>query len=107
MITITGYLYIDSLCYEINTEDVYKDMASLKTHLDTSKYEKSHPLFSEEFKQVPGRFKDEGEGMDIIREYLNYSFRLLNETYVLSIPYEVYTCKHVFISITVFIHFYE
>lgn len=53
----------DSLCYEITTEDVYEDIKSLKDYFDTSNYEVNHPLHSNRFKKVPGKFKDELGGM--------------------------------------------
>ena len=36
----------DSLCYEIETEDVYEDMKSNAQHYDFSEYPKTHELFS-------------------------------------------------------------
>ena len=54
----TEKLFIsDSLCYEIETEDVYKDMREMVDLLDTSNYVEDHPLFSN--KKTPGKFKDE------------------------------------------------
>ena len=54
----TEKLFIsDSLCYEIETEDVYKDMREMVDLLDTSNYVEDHPLFSN--KKMPGKFKDE------------------------------------------------
>lgn len=49
----------DSLCYEIETEDVYKDMREMVDLLDTSNYAEDHPLFSIKYKKMPGKFKDE------------------------------------------------
>ena len=51
----------DSLTYEIETEDVYKDLAD-SAHaglFDFSNYPTDHPNYSSLFKRVPGCFKDE------------------------------------------------
>jgi hypothetical protein len=53
----------DSLCYELQTEDVFEDMARLRDHLDTSDYPKDHPLFSLKNAKVLGKFKDECSGI--------------------------------------------
>ena len=37
----------DSLCYYIQTKDVYKDMKKNKQLFDTSDYPKDHTLYSE------------------------------------------------------------
>jgi hypothetical protein len=48
----TEKLFIsDSLCYEIETEDVYKDMREIVDLLDTSNYIEDHPLFSNKNKK--------------------------------------------------------
>ena len=48
----TEQLFIsDSLCYEIETEDVYKDMREIVDLLDTSNYIEDHPLFSNKNKK--------------------------------------------------------
>jgi len=52
-------MILDSLCYEIETEDVYEDMKSMVDLLDTSNFPRAHELFSEKNKKVPGKFKDE------------------------------------------------
>ena len=49
----------DSLCYEVTTDDIYKDMADMISYFDTSNYPETHELFSKRFKKVPGKFKDE------------------------------------------------
>ena len=53
------YTDTDSLMYEIQTEDVYQDLAKLKTFFDFSNYPSHHELFDETNKRVPGLFKDE------------------------------------------------
>ena len=52
----------DSLTYEIETEDIYKDMSkNVNEIFDTSNYPKNHPsgIQSGINKKVPGKFKDE------------------------------------------------
>lgn len=53
----------DSLCYEIATDDIYEDMANMREYFDTSNYDESHPLHSNNYKKIPGKFKDELGGM--------------------------------------------
>jgi len=51
----------DSLCYHIQTVDVYLDMLTLRdSWLDTSAFQKDHVLYSETNKKVPGFMKFEG-----------------------------------------------
>ena len=56
----------DSLCVEIETEDVYKDMQEDKDYYDFSEYKKDHFLYSTENQAVVGKFKDEFAGKIII-----------------------------------------
>ncbi|GFT87144.1 uncharacterized protein NPIL_461021 [Nephila pilipes] len=49
----------DSLCYEISTSDVYKDMEKDLHLFDTSDYPKNHVLYNETNKKVLGKMKDE------------------------------------------------
>lgn len=56
------FVVADSLCYEINTDDVYKDFMDIKDLLVTSNYVEGHPLFSGVNKKVPGKMKDELAG---------------------------------------------
>ena len=49
----------DSLCYQIQTDDLYQDMANNLQLYDTSAYPKSNPLFSSVNAKVIGKFKDE------------------------------------------------
>ena len=56
----------DSLCYHIETEDVYKDMAENKQQYDFSDYEPSHFLYDESNKKVIGKMKDETNGKPIV-----------------------------------------
>jgi len=59
----------DSLCYEIKTEDVYKDMMHDKDLYDFSDYTTDHPLFDTTNKKVIGKMKDEAGGK-IITEFV-------------------------------------
>ena len=59
----------DSLCYEIQTDDVYKDIKNdVDKWYDTSNYDKDHPsgLYSGKNKKVIGYCKDECGGKFII-----------------------------------------
>ena len=49
----------DSFIFQVYTDDVYKDMAHITDQLDTSNYDKSHFLYNERNRMVPGKFKDE------------------------------------------------
>jgi hypothetical protein len=55
----------DSLCYEIETEDIYEDMGKMGDQFDFSDYPKDHPLYSSKNKKVIGKFKDETNGVAI------------------------------------------
>ena len=59
------YTDTDSLLLEIETEDVYKDMAQNQTLCDTSDYTQDHPLYSSANKMVLGKLKDECAGRAI------------------------------------------
>ncbi len=71
----------DSLCYEIETDDVYEDISKdVNEWFDTSNYDENHPsgLYSSENKKVIGFFKDECGGR-FITEFVglkakSYSF---------------------------------
>ena len=49
----------DSLCYKIETDDLYQDMMENIQYYDTSSYPKTHPLYSPTNAKVIGKFKDE------------------------------------------------
>ncbi|HRP37908.1 MAG TPA: hypothetical protein PLS50_08945, partial [Candidatus Dojkabacteria bacterium] len=73
----------DSLCYEIKTDDIYKDMATMKHLFDFSEYPHDHPLFDPTNKKVIGMFKDETNSLPI-REFCGlrskmYAFRANNK----------------------------
>ena len=59
------YTDTDSLLLEIQTDDVYQDMAAHKDLYDTSDYPQDHPLHSTENKKVLGKMKDECAGVPI------------------------------------------
>ena len=68
----------DSLMYEIQTEDFYKDISGdVKDRFDTSGYPSDHPsgIFSGFNKKVLGMFKDEVNG-DIIDEFVGLRAKL-------------------------------
>ena len=56
----------DSLCYHIQTDDVYQDLYSHKDMFDNSDYSKSSKFFFDENKKVIGKMKDEAAGNIII-----------------------------------------
>jgi hypothetical protein len=52
----------DSLCYQLFTNDVYRDMLDYRNLLDTSIYPRDHPLYSSENMKVIGKMKGECNG---------------------------------------------
>ena len=76
----------DSLCYEIKTDDFYKDIAdAIESRFDTSEYPKDHPsgIKSGVNKKVIGMFKDEAGGKQI-EEFVGlraklYSYKVSGE----------------------------
>ena len=59
------YTDTDSLLLELQTEDVYRDMAEHAHLYDTSGYPEEHPLRSDTNKKVLGKMKDECAGHPI------------------------------------------
>ena len=55
----------DSLTYEIETEDVYKDFWSDKYTFDNSEYPENSPYFDKSNKKVIGKFKDEASRIPV------------------------------------------
>ena len=55
----------DSLCYEIETNDVYEDFFNNKDKFDFSEYDKNSKYFDNCNKKVIGKFKDETNGITI------------------------------------------
>ena len=86
----------DSLCYEIQTEDFYKDIINdVDCLFDTSNIPKDHEsgLPSGVNQKIPGMFKDEADGK-IIEEFVGlraklYSYRMFGSRK------EIKTCKGV------------
>lgn len=56
----------DSLCYHIETDDIYEDMKNNLNMYDTSDYPKDHKCYSEVNKKVIGKMKDEANSKPII-----------------------------------------
>ena len=55
----------DSLTYEIEAEDVYKDLWNDKNMFDNSDYLESSPYYCNANKKIIGKFKDEACGIPI------------------------------------------
>ena len=73
----------DSLCYEIETKDVYKDMNKQSDLFDLSNYDKNHERYSTKNKKVIGKFKGECGGL-IMNEFVGlraklYSYKMDND----------------------------
>ena len=64
MFTDTG-----SLCYEIKTDVVYKDLFQDKELFDNNDYPKHSAFFFDKNKKVIGKMKDEAAGM-VIKEFI-------------------------------------
>ena len=76
----------DSLCYEILTEDAYKDFYKDKDLFDNSDYSPESKFYFDNNKKVIGKFKDEASGVPIV-EFVGlrskmYSYLLENEVNV-------------------------
>lgn len=56
----------DSLCYHVETEDIYKDMQKDSDRFDTSNYDEHHFLHSNANKKKLGKMKDETAGVPIV-----------------------------------------
>src|SRR6266516_3049321 len=69
----------DSLCYEIQTDDIYEDMLKHKDKFDFSEYPKNHKCYDETNKKVIGKFKDEAKGQ-IITEFIGLRPKLYSYT---------------------------
>lgn len=57
------YTDTDSLVIHIETPDVYEDMKDMKPLFDFSGYPQNSPLFDSSNKKIPGKFKDEFNGV--------------------------------------------
>ena len=85
----------DSLAYEIETEDFYRDISSdVKSKFDTSNYPKDHPsgILTGVNKKVIGMFKDEASGKQIA-EFVGLRAKLYS--YRVEESYEEKKCKGV------------
>ena len=85
----------DSLAYEIETEDFYRDISSdVKSKFDTSNYPKSHSsgILTGVNKKVIGMFKDEAAGKQIA-EFVGLRAKLYS--YRVEESYEEKECKGV------------
>ena len=83
----------DSLMYEIETEDFYKDISGdVKDRFDTSDYPENHPsgIPTGENKKVLGMFKDEAAGK-IIKEFVGLRSKLYS--FVMDEGGETKKCK--------------
>ena len=56
----------DSLTYEIETEDTYKDFWNDKGKFDNSDYQENSPYYDTSNKKVIGKFRDEAAGTPIV-----------------------------------------
>ena len=85
----------DSLAYEIETEDFYRDISSdIELRFDTSNYPKNHPsgILTGVNKKVIGMFKDEASGKQIA-EFVGLRAKLYS--YRVEESYEEKKCKGV------------
>ena len=85
----------DSLAYEIETKDFYRDIYSdVKSKFDTSNYPKNHPsgILTGVNKKVIGMFKDEAAGKQIA-EFVGLRAKLYS--YKVEESYEEKKCKGV------------
>jgi hypothetical protein len=73
----------DSLCYHIQTEDIYEDLKDCTDQFDYSGYPSDHHLYSNTNNKVCGKFKDEACAKQIV-EFVGlkskiYSYRMDDE----------------------------
>ena len=72
---------IDSLVYEIETNDVYEDFYEDEYLLDFSDYPKDSKFFDPANKKVVGKMKDEFKGK-IVREFIGLRSKMYSLIYV-------------------------
>ena len=60
------YMDTDSFVLKIKTDDLNRDLYKLRESFDFSNYPKDHPLFDSTKKKIPGYFKDELGGEEMI-----------------------------------------
>ena len=73
---------IDSVRYQVFTDDLYKDMFNMREHFDASDYPPDHFLYSRDNAKVLGKMEDECNGQAPL-EFVGlrakmYSFHLPN-----------------------------
>ena len=68
----------DSLTYEIEAEDVYKDFWNDKDMLDNSDYPESSPYYCNVNKKIIGKFKDEACGI-LITEFIGLKSKMYSD----------------------------
>lgn len=70
------YTDTDSLLYEVFTDDIFSDYLDLPENtFDFSNFPKSHSLFNDSNKRVPGCFKDETKGR-IIKSFVGLKSKM-------------------------------
>jgi hypothetical protein len=82
----------DSLCYNIFTEDIYKDMEKDKHLYDFSEYPKNHFLYDATNEKLVGKFKDETTSFPI-SEFVGLRSKMYSFTYVNNKTVEKKTAK--------------
>ncbi len=70
----------DSLCYNVQTEDIYQDWKENKEYFDFSNYDVNHNLFNTDNKKVIGKMKDETAGIPI-KEFVGLQSKMYSMTY--------------------------
>ena len=65
----------DSLTYEIEAEDIYKDFCNDKDMFDNSDYPESSPYYCNVNKKIIGKFKDEACGI-LITEFIGVKSKM-------------------------------
>ena len=71
----------DSFLYHVETADLYKELKSLKSHLDTSNFPQDHTLFCSSNEKVPGLFQDEFPPPQIPQEFVGLKSKVYSIKY--------------------------
>lgn len=87
-----GFTDTESLTYEIQTENAYKDFWADEDKFDNSGYPKDSPFFDPTNKKVIEKFKDENAGMPII-EFIGLKSKMYS--YIKDSGKNEKTCKGV------------
>jgi len=77
----------DSLCCEIQTDDLYSDMGASLHHYDTSNFAQDHPQYSTTNRRVLGKFNSE-TGSDAPSEFVGLRAKM----YSLYVPRTLTKC---------------